>query len=299
MGECTSCECYAVKLANGQSWDMVAGPEASLWLSKAARILGLSKGEQRSPSKVIFVKRGLEEISDKGLLSDSCDDLLTWEVQSVGPLSIRSTKGKRCVICELGEEESFELDIIKIFQSLYSIYSQVQSFGGLPLHASLIERAGMGIAIAAPGGTGKSTCCRRIPSPWNALCDDEILVVKDASGSYHAHPFPTWSEYLRFKSERTWDVQRHVPLKGYFILEQSPNDQVIPIGKGSAAVHIYNSAFQVYNRSWYLLSQEQLKAAKSEAFDNACKMAESVPAFILKASLTGSFWKQIEEALEL
>ena len=31
--------------------------------------------------------------------------------------------------------------------------------------------------------------------PWRSLCDDATLVVRDASGRYWAHPWPTWSRF--------------------------------------------------------------------------------------------------------
>jgi len=34
---------------------------------------------------------------------------------------------------------------------------QAQAFGGVLIHGALAERDGMGVILAAPGGTGKST----------------------------------------------------------------------------------------------------------------------------------------------
>ena len=62
--------------------------------------------------------------------------------------------------------------------------------GGLPFHATLLEYQGQGIILAAPGGTGKSTCSRRVPPPWRACCDDEVLVVEGPGRPLPGTPFP-------------------------------------------------------------------------------------------------------------
>jgi SynChlorMet cassette protein ScmC len=74
------------------------------------------------------------------------------------------------------------------------IFMQVIDTGALPLHAGLVEREGRGALLAGPSGIGKSTCCAKIPAPWNAHSDDETIVLRDSIGRFVAHPFPTWSD---------------------------------------------------------------------------------------------------------
>lgn len=181
--------------------------------------------------------------------------------------------------------------------SLYPIYQKAQDLGGLPFHAGLVESDGKGVLLAASRNIGKSTCCRRIPNPWDVLCDEEALVMRTDQEQYVAHPFPTWSDYLMKRSERTWDVQRYVPLSAIFFLERGETDEAIPIGQGEAAVQINNSVTQVLLRTHHYLDREEVKVSRKKLFDNGCDLAGAVPAFKLRVSLKGRFWEEIEEVL--
>jgi SynChlorMet cassette protein ScmC len=163
----------------------------------------------------------------------------------------------------------------------------------MPLHAALLEKNGRGILIAGSGGVGKSTCCRRIPYPWHPLCDDEVFVARNNAISYHAHPFPTWSEYLINGSDHTWNVQYHVPLAGIFFLMQSEVDDVEPLTQGKAAIHIYNAALEV----WMRFQMSQITEIRRRIFENACNIAKVVPSFILKARRDGRFWELMDDAI--
>jgi SynChlorMet cassette protein ScmC len=181
--------------------------------------------------------------------------------------------------------------------SLYPIYERALNSGGLPFHAGVVERDGKGVLLAAPKNIGKSTCCRRIPRPWNALCDEETLIVQDAQRQYLAHPFPTWSDYLTRGSNRTWNVQRYIPLAAIFFLEQAEADKVIPLGQGEAAALMNQSAMQVCVRNWMNLDGEKMRAFRKKLFDNACELTWAIPIFKLRVSLTGRFWEEMEKVL--
>jgi SynChlorMet cassette protein ScmC len=199
------------------------------------------------------------------------------------------------VICEIRGEDNHEQDIIRMWCSLHPIYQSCQESGGLPLHAALIERDGEGILLAGHGGAGKSTCCQRLPSPWHALCDDESLIVRDGQERYFAHPFPTWSDYLWKRSERTWNVQQFLPLAAIFFLEQADTDEAIPIGQGQAATFINQLAMDICQRNWRHLDRKEETVQRKQFFENACQLAKAAPAFILRITLTGRFWEEIEK----
>jgi len=169
--------------------------------------------------------------------------------------------------------------------------------GGLPFHAALVEREGQGVILAAPGGTGKSTCCRRILPPWQAHCDDEVLVSLASDGRYLAHPFPTWSNFFFQRRKKTWRVEVALPLAGIFFLEQSPSDSSLPLGPAEAAVAATASAQKVMIPLLLLGYPEDARIIRRTMFANACELVKKIPAFRLKVSLTGRFWEQIEAAL--
>jgi SynChlorMet cassette protein ScmC len=202
------------------------------------------------------------------------------------------------IICAVGLHEGKKHEILQMRMALQPIYQRIQDLGGLPLHAALVERNGFGILLAAQGGTGKTTCCRRLPSPWRALSDDEALVVKDNNQGYLVHPFPTWSDYLLERSTRTWHIQNYLPTSAIFFLEQAEADEVVTVGQGQGAALVYQSATQVCARNWINLNSEKLSMLRKRLFDNSCDLAQRTPIFKLRVSLEGKFWEEMEAILE-
>jgi SynChlorMet cassette protein ScmC len=181
--------------------------------------------------------------------------------------------------------------------ALYPIFERAQNSGGVPFHAALLERNGIAVLLVAPGSTGKSTCCIRLRSPWQPLCDDETLIVRDLEKRYLAHPFPTWSDYLMKRSTKTWNIEYHLPLSAIFFMEQAETEEVLPIGQGEAAAYIHHSAMQVCRRRLYHLNRRESKSLRLKLFDNACELSRAIPAFKLGVSLKGRFWEKIEAVL--
>jgi SynChlorMet cassette protein ScmC len=129
------------------------------------------------------------------------------------------------------------------------------------------------------------------------LSDDETLIVLNEQGEYLAHPFPTWSDYLFDRSRKTWDVQCSLPLSGLFFLEQSDMDSVEPLGEGTAAVRMTESAVEICEKFWRGSNGNCEKKSRIRLFNNACRMAKSVPAYSLSTSLEGRFWEKMEEVI--
>jgi SynChlorMet cassette protein ScmC len=177
------------------------------------------------------------------------------------------------------------------------IARQALARGGVLIHGALAERDGMGVILAASGGTGKTTASNRLPAPWRSLCDDTTLVVQDSQGNYWAHPWPTWSRFLDGGPGGTWDVQSAVPVKGIFLLVQAVEDRVERVGPGQAVSLLVEcvrmaSAFMAPD-----LFKEEVRALHLEQFNNLCALAKVVPAHMLHISLTGAFWQEMDKAL--
>jgi len=291
---------YCFTLANGQRWHMIATEKLRSWLENLASIMELKTSEPNGYPKLIFIQKESRTKWWPELAKQIKQEVFPrndWKVHNLKALQIWSHPDVPDIICEIGPEDDDTLDIIRMWLSLHPIYQRAQDSGGLPIHAALIERNGIGVLLAAPGDTGKSTCCHRLASPWQALCDDETLIIPDVKGIYFAHPFPTWSDYLWQRHERTWNVEKHVPLFAIFFLEQAATDEVLGIGPGQAAIFIYQSATQVYQRSWRNLNREEGKAQRKKVFENACELAKAIPAYKLRVSLYGHFWEEIEKVL--
>jgi SynChlorMet cassette protein ScmC len=299
---------YPLRLANGQGWYIIATEGVKPWVEKLASIMELKSGEPNGLPKLIFIRResvagGSWELISR-IKQNTREHLRrnNWKAHDLKLLQLWSHRDRPDVICDIASEEHPELDFIvnisRMWLSLHPIYQRAMQLGGLPLHSALVERNGIGVLVAAPGSTGKSTCCRRLPPPWYALCDDETFIVRGDKGRYFGHPFPTWSDYIERRSDRTWNVQRHIPVSAIFFLEQAKFDEVIPIGQGQTTVSIFRLALEKFSRSWISLDVDEQRANQKKLFDNACGLAKTIPAFKLRVSLNGQFWEKIEKVLE-
>ena len=297
---------YRLRLGDGSRWLLVATPGTRRWVEDFALIMRLRAVEpdrHREWPRVIFFmrSRGRDEPGGSVDLGGSnMEDTLPrsgWEAHDLRSLRYWSHQAVPDVICELGTGGNHELDIIRMWTSLYIIYLRVQDSGGLPLHAALVEREGRGFLVAGPGGSGKSTLCRGLPPPWRAISDDQSLTVRDDRKRYLAHPIPTWSDYLWRRGATTWKVEYHVPLAALFFIEPTRSDQVVPLGQGKAAVSINYSATEVCRSMWWHLSKEEERKLRQKIFDNCCELAKAVPGYVLRVSLRGRFWEEMERVV--
>jgi SynChlorMet cassette protein ScmC len=201
------------------------------------------------------------------------------------------------VVCILSSGDYWGGPYINLERLSLVLARDVQARGGVLIHGALAERDGIGVILAAPGGTGKTTASNRLPAPWRSLCDDTTLVVRDPQGNYWAHPWPTWSRFLRGESGGTWDVQNAVPLKGIFFLARAVEDRVERVGPGQAVSLLVECADQGSQLMSRRLSKEENRALHLERFNNLCALARVIPVHVLHISLTGAFWQEIEQAL--
>jgi SynChlorMet cassette protein ScmC len=294
---------YSMRLANNQRWQIIATDGVEAWADKIASIMQFDICEKNGDAKLILTGRESDEEKWKDPIRRLQPEIKAslpsrgWEFRELIWLRVWSHRDVPDVICEKGSEKAREEEILSMRMSLQPIYQRAQDSGGLPLHAGLVARDGRGIVLAAQRNTGKSTCCRRILSPWHALGDEEALIVNDNQKRYLAHPFPTWSDYLEKRSKRTWNVQQGVPLVAIFFLEQARTDEVVPVGQGEAAVLLYQSATQVCYRNWVKLNGSEIRPLRRKLFENACELARTIPSFKLRVSLKGRFWEEMEKVL--
>lgn len=295
---------YRLVLGNGLGWQLTSTAGVKLEVAELARIMGLKSNDSHGYPRLIFIRTRNGNVRYEeticGLGKMPAEDLrgLGWKATELSSLRIWSHNKTTDLICEIRDEKgSYREKVVSMMSSLYPIYHQAQNAGGFPLHAALLKKNGMGVILVAPGGTGKSTCCRRLRSPWQPLCDDETLVILDDQKRYLAHPFPTWSDCLTRRSRPIWDVQTHLPLSSIFFLEQANSDKVTAVGQGEAAVYLHQSAMQVYHRYWNSLDDQDIRTRKKKLFENACALAKEVPTFKLRMSLKGRFWEEMERVL--
>ena len=280
---------YNFILADGSRWVIAAGnEEAASIVSQLgeAMQLRLTTGEIESPLRGV-VRRllALVDAHNPKASQATCHAPLPFEDDS-------------SVVCVLRSFTHSDGLFIQLLELSLAIARDAQTRGGVLIHGALAERNGIGVILAAPGGTGKTTASDRLPAPWRSLCDDTTLVVRDSQGNYQAHPWPTWSRFLDGGTGGKWDVQNAVPVKGIFFLSRAAEDRVESVGPGRAVSLLVECAEQTSQPMMRCLSKEETRALHLERFNNLCALARVVPAHVLNISLTGAFWHEIEKMLE-
>jgi SynChlorMet cassette protein ScmC len=296
---------YIIKLANNEEWCIIVEKSLMLWVEKLASIMELRKSagfNRLLPRIILITGQSEDEVSDDTISHINVHERYNlpqndWKVYDNFPVCLWFHPDVPDVIIEIKYNEIKQMKIMRILNVFTPIFNSCLNSGGMPLHTGLIERNGRGYLLMGPSNTGKSTCCKRIPHPWYPLCDDLTLIVLDDRKRYMAHPFPTWSDYFVRHSERTFNVQKYVPLAGIFFLEQNETDAVLPIGDGQASILLTKSTMQLYN--WRLLNFDckEKTTRKKVLFNNACELAKTVPAYILRVSLEGRFWEEMEKVI--
>ena len=197
-------------------------------------------------------------------------------------------------ICRMGQAADMDSLALQMMWLSPFLVREMELSGGFLLHGALAEHKGYGIVFAGPGGRGKTTTSLRLPPPWKSLSDDTTLVVRDESGVYWAHPWPTWSRFMWGGPGGAWDVNHSVPLKGIFLLVQAEDACIKPIGTGQAIVMLQEVSEQASFLSLKSLDDERARARRLQRFENICTLAKKVPTSILQTSLASHFWEQIE-----
>lgn len=293
---------HRLVLADGSRWLIAAGDEEAAaivsQLADAMQLRPIGPSALLPPAAFGMDRTGAVEPTDYGMARHLLV-LVAAQIAEASPpaghapLSIEDDGV--CVLPSIAYSDGLYVQLMQ----LSSILARAaQSRGGVLLHGALAEKDGIGVILAAPGGTGKSTASGRLSAPWRSLCDDATLVVPDALGNYWAHPWPTWSRFLWGGSGGSWDVQHAVPLKGVFFLSRSHADHVESIGPGHALSLLVESAQQASQLMARGLGKEATRALHLEQFDNLCALARAVPAHVLRISLTGAFWQEIEQTIE-
>jgi len=189
----------------------------------------------------------------------------------------------------------------KIDTALYNIYSGVIKKGGIPLHTAFIKKDKYRILLSGPCEVGKTTCCKRIPQPWQAIRDEEVLIVRYMQ-KYYIHTLPTGDDFIknRHNTKKTYYNQKGVPLSAIFFLEQSKIDKVIPINQRQATTLIYDQARFKFRPDMLNanLNKREYIGIKNKIFNNSYNIAKQIPIFKLYVSLNGRFWEKIDEVLK-
>jgi SynChlorMet cassette protein ScmC len=296
---------YCLKLCDGTGWTISAEPSLSPWLRRFASILQLNQGQGDSGFHRLHYMNSYDKNrgDDMANLRHIRPDIQELSVSNVSyehkASRVWYDHGSRDAICEVDNDADDDAEVVNMWYSTQPIFQRTNGKGGLAFHAGLGEWKGQGILFAGHGNAGKSTTCRRLPPHWSALCDDEVLAVRDGEKNYKVHPFPTWSDHLWRNLNNTWDVQYSVPLSAIFFICQSETDEVEPLGEGQAAALINEASIQTCRKFWARSDKMLQRKFRQEIFQNACEMAKKIPAYRLYITLHGRFWEKVEECLSV
>ena len=292
---------YSLLLSSGSAWQIgpCEGVDAGVcaWVDEFASYLGLERAAG-TPARGLRFGRVLD---DKGRPGDSYSRFHPSIPPSLPPGGWHAWGRAGAVLLRHPEVTDvfcglypYRAPIIEPMRhALIPILEETVLSGGLPLHGALVEYRGSGVLLLGKGGTGKTTCCGRLPSAWSVLGDDLALAVRDAAGRFLAHPLPTWSAVGAGHIRWPCRMNRAVPLRALFLLEQSPEDGMVLLGRAAAAVIIEKACMDAL-APFHLPG----RLSRSDLFDNAMTLAGALPAFRLQVSLEGCFWEMIEEVVE-
>jgi SynChlorMet cassette protein ScmC len=284
-------------LADGASWNIVAeNPEAESFVERLTKVMGLGSANGEGRELTIQIQKVEDSETEYASMPGSLRSLFIealvdypWE-EECRPL-------KRSISCNIspnGDEHKSTLQLLYV-SSVFTLDAMTR--GGTLFHGALIERDGMGVILAGPGGAGKTTTCSRLPESWGSLSDDLTLVVRDNSGRYWAHPWPTWSRFLVENVGGSWDVCCGVCLKAICYLSQSSELELISLGEGKRVCLGIEAIEQANRALTRALNKESTLKLNNLCFRNLCHMAKTIPGYRLNLDLESPFWELIEERI--
>ena len=267
---------YSLKLSNGVEWRLIPGDqEAEPILERFANVLKLERADCMS-------------------INSSVRNLLV-RVTDIPKSRIRAVpNGYECFLRRFWpNQEEGDYWRFGCISAAFSV--DASTTGAMPLHSALAEYEGSGVILSGPSGAGKSTASRRFPHPWRSLCDDTTFLARSGAGIWRAHPWPTWSAFLKGGLKGRWDATYSVPVKAIFFLNHAEDESVETMGDGEALIRMVNASSQV---SFFARTMENdpitSRRINNEWFSNLNDLAAKIPIYRLNLSLTGHFWKFVE-----
>ena len=285
---------YRISLTADCTWILTSDQETRDWTCRFAQICGFPPVDTDSPMNYPFIHiRGGNGALLPGMTTRFSDTFLKIYESSDCRNWVIALNTEYC-----REQASWAL---QMNWALYPVYYELIKNGGVMVHASFLEWDGKGVLIIAPGGTGKSTCAKRIPDSWNALCDDLVLLIPTPSG-WFGRPAPTWSEYLWGESsDLTWEFERFIQVHLLCYLNQGETDRIRQIGTGEAAHLQYQAGtdnlLSIINRGEH--SDKDRLWWRKEIFHTVSRVVREIPVCHLDATRDGRFWEVIEQHLRM
>jgi SynChlorMet cassette protein ScmC len=284
-------------LANGIKLGLMPGDElARSFISHLIEIMQLRPIANPTFSVVLRVS-GQEPYPVYGEEAFKGSQTKTVILRETNLLTLIGDEKEEAAICILSDhfnDEPFFMQMSYIFALISSI---ALNQGCIFIHGGLVEKDHMGLIFAGRSGVGKTTAVNRIPPPWTPLCDETTLIVKDDRGVYWAHPMPTRSRFREEGPGGVWNVQHSVPLKGIFFLIQDDEEQLIPLNRINSAFLINQFADEAMGALFGWCDIKTRTPIFTQILSSSSAIAQAVPAYILRLSLNGTFWEDVDRIL--
>lgn len=124
------------------------------------------------------------------------------------------------------------------FALYLALAEQLPLYDGFLLHASLLSLDGMGVAILAPSGIGKSTLAknlvRLLPTSAHIINGDKPLVRRGCEGVFLGYGTP-------FCGKEGWYRKEASPIKKLIFLRRADTDTVTPMRRADAFPRLYEA----------------------------------------------------------
>ncbi len=290
-----------LRLGNGLSWRIMALAGMEAGLLRIKDILGLLSANGHQPLyRIILTSTGARnrKAPTPPLRDDAIEKGDGWRHSALPQVDVYFRDDTPDAICDVQTSATDASKDDWLPQVLCPVYTRVIDAGGAILHAASVERNGEAYLLPGKSGIGKSTCCRRIQPPWQALCDDLTLAIPGRDGGFIIHPLPTWSAILWNEDEAaSRPIEHATPLRALFFPEQATEDEALVMGQAEASVQLWRSARQgmiSWNGSRDAASRRRMSTTLLNTMSSIVK---NFPAFRLRVAKDGTFWREMERVL--
>jgi hypothetical protein len=182
---------------------------------------------------------------------------------------------------------SNDLTIVRITELIesfvctaYIIYF-ILNGNGTFMHACGISDRNNGYIFTGPSGYGKSTIAK-LSSPRTVLCDEMILLKKDKCGRKIVFGTPFVGESAA--------VNRGVPCRGIYFIEQSTADELLPISRMAGVITLMKEGMM---GNFLSLRGIQDIFPHGNFLTLLLDLLEGIPCYRLRFKKDNSFWRLI------
>jgi SynChlorMet cassette protein ScmC len=286
----------SLSLADDSCWTFRSGSGGIEWLNEFASTLSLIEAEKETQTEqwTIYVVSDSELdtcITGLGSSQSKCKEF------DLGPLCVFALPDSQTHVYQIPDQSNRKDWLMSMWYGQYPLYPALLRAGNLPVHAGLGVYGKKGVLFAAPGGTGKSTTVRRLPSEWAAVNDDECWLVHTDSGLF-AHPLPTWSDLVLRNINQTWPSSTAIPIHAIVFLRQAQTVSLTRLEHAATSNYLKQACEQILRRAWTSLPPPDLTQVRKRVFEQSERYSHYLQGFLLDLNLEDPFWETLQPVLE-